>query len=127
MGMPSQMMPQQYNPSMFGQFLQAGSSIDPETAAALASALSSIDFKTDVSEVGHPDEDLMADAMLQTPVFEYRYKFEGPDKRHLGMIVEESPEEVTMFDKTVGLYEYIGTLHATIKSLNRRLSKLEVK
>ena len=46
--------------------------------------------------------------------------------KHMGLITQHSPDEVTMFDNTmVGLYEYVGGLHATIKELNRRLKSLE--
>jgi len=120
--------PEMYQESGLGQGLGAGVSIASILAMLKYAGIfgaSSRAYKTDIQEVGNGDEELMAEQMLDTKIFKYRYNEESPDKRHLGLIIEEAPSEVSFFDKFVGLYEYIGTLHATIKSLNRRLEKIE--
>jgi len=118
--------PEQYQQSGLSQGLGVGSSIASILGMLkFAGVLSSIGYKTDISKVDNASEELMADKMLRTELFEYRYKVEGKDARHMGMIVEKAPDEVNVLGDMVGLYEYIGTLHATIKSLNRRLEKIE--
>lgn len=96
-------------------------------AAGTAAALSSKEFKKDISEIGEEEENRIFDQMKKAPLFNYRYKFEPEETvKHIGLITEESPEELTLFDKkAVGLYEYISMLHATIKVMNRKIEKLE--
>ena len=116
---------QTYDQSTLSSLLGTGTSAAGILALLkLAGVLSSIDFKKDIREVGQNEEEALYNAIKDTPLFEYRYKFE-PDTRakHLGLIVEESPEAVTVMDRMVGLYEYIGALHATIKTLIRKLEE----
>jgi len=118
--------PEMYQQSGLSQGLGAGASIASILGMLkYAGLLSSVAYKTDIEEICPRSEERLAEKMLNTKLFEYRYKEEDSGVRHMGMIVEHAPDEVHLFDKMVGLYEYIGTLHATIKSLNRRLEKLE--
>ena len=124
--MQNQMTPEMYQPSGASQALDTGTGIAGILAMLkYAGLLSSVEYKTDIEEIDAITEESMADKILDTAIFKYRYKEESPDKRHIGLILEESPDEVGFFGRFVGLYEYIGTLHATIKSLNRRLEAVE--
>ncbi|MEE9510429.1 MAG: hypothetical protein V3V81_08045 [Candidatus Bathyarchaeia archaeon] len=109
------------------QYQQSGMSNMLGIASILPFLLSSAQFKKDISEVTNEDEEKIFEQMKDTPIFKYRYKFEDDETTpHLGLITEESPDELTLFDnKAVGLYEYVSTLHAMIKVLSRKIEKLE--
>ena len=113
---------QMYDPSFMSQLMPAVG-----TAAGAAIALSSVEFKKDISEISQTQEVEIYEQIKDTPLFNYRYKFESDEQKpHLGLITESSPQEVTMFDnKAVGLYEYISALHATIKVLSKKVEALE--
>jgi hypothetical protein len=89
--------------------------------------LSTETLKHEIESVTDSDERDISDEMLGTNIYKYKYVWEGKEQEpHLGLIAERAPQSLTFHHKTmVGLYEYIANLHATIKTLNRRLEKLE--
>ena len=121
-GLPiPQATPTQYQPSTISELMSLAGMLG--SAAIMKSSES---FKKDIDTVTDSDEKAIADKLLKTDLFKYRYKFENGIAKHMGLITQHSPDEVTMFDNNmVGLYEYVGGLHATIKELNRRLKSLE--
>jgi len=120
--MPFTQAPQMYQPSLYSQMLGAGAAVAPFALMA-----SSEQFKKDINKISEVEEDKIFEQIKNAPLFNYRYKFEPDDSvKHLGLITEYSPKEVTLFDdKVVGLYEYVSALHATIKALSRKIEKLE--
>lgn len=98
----------------------------PSWLTQLLSILSSIDYKKDIEEITGQDENKIYEEIKSTPLFTYRYKFEpGSSVKHLGMIAEVAPKEVVLMEKMVGLYEYIASLHATIKVLIKKIEALK--
>jgi len=121
-GLPiPQATPQQFQPSGMSEIMSL--------LAMMGGAVASSEvFKKDIETVTNSDEKVIADKLLKTNLFKYRYKFENGNAKHMGLITQHAPEEVTMYGNSmVGLYEYVGGLHATIKELNRRLKDLEDK
>jgi len=93
----------------------------------MAGVFSSKEFKKDITEISEKEENDIFKKMKDSPLFHYRYKFEDDEVTpHIGLITEESPNEVTLFNnKMVGLYEYIAALHATVKVLSKKIEKME--
>jgi hypothetical protein len=80
---------------------------------------SSIDLKTDISELSLEDSALIFETLKNLPIYRYRYKTEPADRRpHLGLITENAPEEVLSEDgKAVSQYEFTSYLAAGFKAL----------
>jgi hypothetical protein len=111
--------------SILGSLLQAGGT----AAAGALGAASSKKWKKDIEKLSEEDEKKIFAEIDKIPLYRYRYSYE-PDsvKRHVGLIAEESPEEITLFERNmVGLYEYIGFTHAAIKVLKKKIEDLEAE
>lgn len=108
--------------SPFGPFAQGVGQ-----AATTALLASSKEFKKDISGITEEVENEIFEKMKGIQLFNYRYKFEPDDNpKHLGLITEESPEELTFFNKkAIGLCEYISMLHIAVKVMVRKIEMLE--
>lgn len=62
----------------------------------------------------------------ETPIVRYRYTWEGEEGRapHIGPLLELSPEEIREDDTHVNVLDYAGMLHAGLKAVDRKVSRL---
>src|SRR5215471_6739195 len=76
------------------------------------------------------DRDEYADAIAklrETPIVRYNYRWERDGSRkHIGPILEMSPEEIRGSDLHINLLDYAGLQHAGLKNLDKRLQALEL-
>jgi hypothetical protein len=88
---------------------------------------SSRDFKTDIVPLTATDESEVLKALLNTEVVRFNYKPEFMDnRRHIGVIAEEAPAEITLSDgRHIDLGNAFGTLLAAVKALGRKIEELE--
>jgi len=108
-------------PSAWGGIASA---IGPALGAAIGK--SSERFKKDIYLLDEIDESKIFEEMAEVPIFRYKYKSDPEEKERIGLISERAPKEITFLEDTfVGLYEYIGMLHAAVKELSRKVQKLE--
>lgn len=100
------------------------SAIGPALGAGVAK--SSEKFKKDIHLLDENDESRIFEQMADVPIFKYKYRADPEGKERIGLISEKAPKEITFLEDTfVGLYEYIGMLHATLKTLSRKVQRLE--
>jgi len=93
-------------------------------------AMSSRTYKKDIKEKTPKDEDKALKSIRDTKSYEYKYKnYMGLGKeKQLGAIAEESPDEVTTPDKkAINIANKLELVSMGIKSLARKVDKLERK
>ena len=114
--------------------LQVGTAGDGSAGLSNAwNVFSSRDYKKNIVEL---DADACADALdkvVSTPVFQFHYKEQDDaDAPRIGLIVEESPEEMLASEvqidgqtKAVDLARYISMLHAALKGQQAKIDQLQ--
>jgi hypothetical protein len=92
----------------------------------MASA-SSKKWKKDIVSLSKEEEKKIFENLQKVPLFKYRYTHELDSvPLHVGLIAEEAPEEIKLFDGTmIGLYEYIAYINAAFKVLTEKVKALE--
>jgi len=112
------------------QMQQQGSLLNLGGMLGAAYLMSSRTYKKDIKAKTPKDEDKALKSIRDTKSYEYRYKNYmgfGKDKM-LGAIAEESPDEVTTPDKkAINLGNKIELVSMGLKSLARKIDKLERK
>ena len=112
------------------QMQQQGSLLNLVGMLGAAYLKSSRTYKKDIKAKTPKDEDKALKSIRDTKSYEYRYKNYmgfGKDKM-LGAIAEESPDEVTTPDKkAINLGNKIELIGMGLKSLARKMDKLERK
>ena len=112
------------------QMQQQGSLLNLGGMLGAAYLMSSRTYKKDIKAKTPKDEDKALKSIRDTKSYEYRYKNYmgfGKDKM-LGAIAEESPDEVTTPDKkAINLGNKIELIGMGLKSLARKMDKLERK
>lgn len=86
--------------------------------------LSSKDAKTDIKKASKTDEAGILDMMKKTDVHSWKYK--GDSKSRVGMLTENAPMPMVTEDgKHLDVPTYMGFLHASVKSLAKKIDKME--
>lgn len=93
------------------------------------STYSSRDKKQDIRHLTVPEEDSILESLLKIQMSNYRYKDERfSEKVHLGVIAEESPDQILTTDKkAVEMMDYISYAVTAIKSQQRQIRQLQQK
>jgi len=109
---------------MFGSLLGLGGML-----GGAAIIHSSRDFKENIKKKSAKEEDKALKGLLKTNSYEYRYKKKMGlgDRKHLGTIAEESPEEITVNGKAIDLGDKIEYISMSIKSLARKMNQLHAQ
>lgn len=95
------------------------------TAAALASSRS---FKKDIKPLSVKDEDRITLSLTgKRKVYRWKYKEEADNsKGHIGMVTEESPDEILTDDKKhIDIASALGVLTIGLRSMSRKIEHLE--
>ncbi len=110
--------------SILGAGAQAGTSLG---IAGMMGAFSSRDFKKNIQGLNEEEQAAVAKELLATRVVTYHYNVEPDERRkHIGVIVEESPDAIVTDDKKmISIPDVIGMLLATVKTQERRIKDLE--
>lgn len=86
--------------------------------------LSSREFKENISKLKSKDYTSALNKVRKTDVNTYRYKGDGAS--HIGVIAEESPDEITTSNKKmINIPDYLGLLLAATKALDKKLIRME--
>lgn len=96
-------------------------------AAAAGIMASSKEFKTDIMKLDDSEQKEMLDKVKNINIYNYRYRDENPEsKKHMGIITEESPQEIVTRDgKALDTISYLGYLITCVKVLANKVEKLE--
>ena len=112
-----------YTRSGSGSFDQWNAGINLMQLASSAGAAyvgSSARFKKDILPLDQDEYDRALEKLRETPVTRWRYKWEDERRApHIGPILELSPEEIREDDTRVNLLDYIGLVHAGLRSVDR--------
>jgi hypothetical protein len=117
---------QQQQQSQWGSVLAALLGAGGYMGGAAITA-SSKKWKKDIVNLTKEEEQKIFENLQKVPLFKYRYTHELDSvPLHVGLIAEEAPEEVRLFDgNMVGLYELISYTLAAMKILVEKVNKLE--
>jgi len=93
------------------------------------STYSSRDKKQDIRHLSTQEEDKVLESLLKMQMANFRYKDERFNKKvHLGVIAEESPEQILTVDKkAVELTDYISYAITAIKAQQRQIEELKAE
>lgn len=102
----------------------AGSGAALGSAAIIASSRT---FKKDIKEMDESEEDNAMEVLHRGKLYRYKYKDEDDDsKGHMGFVTEEAPSDIVTEDgKHLDTVSYFGLLTSAVRSLNRKLERLE--
>jgi hypothetical protein len=108
-----------------GSWQNVGRFARADLSAAGQSFLSTARVKKHITPL---DEDEYREALKKirdTPVTRWRYNWEPADKqKHIGPILELSPDEIKADETHVSLSDYLGLTHAAVKGLDREVQTL---
>lgn len=105
-----------------------GSSLGWWGAAAPAAGASTAKVKKDIEPLDVDEYERARLKVKDTPVVRFRYKWDGPeDRKHLGILIETSPEEVSRDGTTLDFPGYMGLTLAAVKGVDRRIDRLEAR
>jgi hypothetical protein len=99
---------------------------NPCQAVGGFSTYSSRDKKQDIRHLSTQEEDKILESLLKIPMSRYRYKDEHFNKKvHLGVIADESPEQILTIDKkAVEMMDYISYAITAIKAQQREIESI---
>lgn len=102
---------------------------NPCQAVGGFSTYSSRDKKKDISHLSPEEEDAVLASLLKMQMTYYRYKDKRFDKKlHLGVIAEESPDQILTADKkAVEMMDYASYALAAIKAQQRQIDELKAE
>ena len=123
LGQASRTTTSRYTPGILDYVNAAGNLMGG--AGSMMAGFSTIQVKKDVQTASEADERQWLQRMRQVPVTRYRYLWEDENTPpHTGIIIETSPAEWSRDGHTVSILDVIGSLLASVKALDRRVTLL---
>lgn len=85
-------------------------------------------FKRDIEPLDVDEYERARLKVKETPVVRFKYKWDrSEDRKHLGIVIETSPEEVSRDGLTLDVPGYLGLTLAAVKGVDRRVDRLEAR
>lgn len=92
------------------------------------SFFSSEKYKKDIEKMSSEDMNKILAELEETDLFRYRYKWEGEESHHLGVITEKAPQKIVAKEgDRLDPMNVFGFLMASVKALNNKVRELEGK
>ena len=94
-------------------------------AGGTAAAASSARFKKSIVPYDRDEYDVALDKLRATPITTWRYRWEEDGgRKHVGPILELSPDDIKASDTHIDLLSYSGLIHAGLRAVDRKVNRL---
>lgn len=113
---------------LFGSGAGIAGMSDAAVAAGFAGTFSTLRAKREIEPLDVDEYERARLKVKDTPVVRFKYKWDRPeDRKHLGIIIETSPEDVSRDGVTLDMPGYMGLTLAAVKGVDRRVDRLEAR